>query len=160
MRQKKKASIQSTNFKHTILTADFIKKYFIVLSLLAFSCDSYRYTVIYDKSELTEDVILDRAIKEEEHILTIVFTKSMNYSEISIRSESLDFRTFSTYYDQKLENCPDKYCMTIKVNNRTDISLKINNEKIELHHGISNNYKFLIVDKSAKGIKLKYTNYL
>ena len=142
------------------MTADFIKKYFIVLSLLAFSCDSYRYTIIYDKSELTEDIIVDRAIKDEEHILTIVFTKSMINSEISIKSESLDFRTSSTYYDQKLENCTDKYCMTIKVNNRTDISLKINNEKIELQDGISDNYKFLIVDKSAKGIKLKYTNYL
>jgi hypothetical protein len=133
----------------------------IALTFLLFSCESYRYIILYDKSELTEEMILNRAIKEEEHVLKIILTKSIVGSHVNIAGESLDFRNIYSYYDQKLEKCTDNSCFMINVNNRMDITLKIDKISIQLQDEISNDYQYLIVEKRGKrGIKLKYTNQL
>lgn len=134
------------------------RKFIILIILFCFfSCKSYRYIIMFDKSDLTEEIILERAIKEEEHILTLIFRNSMNGSNVLIQGESLDFKNVQTYCDQKLEFDKSKKLFTFKVNNRSDISLSIDNDKIELQEGIAQNYRFLIVEKRS-GIKLKYSN--
>lgn len=133
----------------------------IVFAFLLISCETYRYVILYDNSILTEKIILERAIKEEEHILTIILTSSIEGKHVFIAGESIDFRSISTYYDQKLEKCSDNTCLMIKVNNRMDITLKIDKENIQLQDEISNDYKYLIVERGGKnGIKLRYTNQL
>ncbi|MBC8884603.1 hypothetical protein H9X57_18180 [Flavobacterium piscinae] len=106
-------------------------------------------------------MILDRAIKGEEHILTIILSNSLKGSYIYIAGESLDYKTYTSYYKGKLIKCELKKCHILKVNNKQAIDLTINNEKIVVCSGQSYLYKYLIVEKGRKnGIILKYTNIL
>lgn len=138
-----------------------LKFILLVFVFLIVSCQTNKYIIIYDNSMLTEEMILERAIKEEEHILTIILTRSIQGSHVFIAGESLDLKSVSTYYDQKIEKCSDYSCLSIKVNNRMDITLKIDQENIQLQDEISNDYRYLVVEKRNKnGVKLTYTNQL
>lgn len=100
-------------------------------------------------------------------VLTKMFTYFKNAIHNSkpaqeyLQSRCLDFTNIYSYYDQKLEKCTDNSCFMINVNNRMDITLKIDKISIQLQDEISNHYQYLIVEKRGKrGIKLKYTNQL